>query len=147
VVRENTKSVLVDSDAVVDLDVLLELLELVERDTSFIARLVDTFVDRARTLEENCRRAIDEGDRSCVEAVAHELRSSGAQLGALRLPRIARELEAVAADGTDSLRPAGERFLAEGNLVCAALAAQRGVIRSNHERVDLESRNEPNPAC
>jgi len=138
---------LVDSDEVVDRDVLLELLELGGRDAGFLARLVDAFVDRARTLAVNFRRAIDEGDRSCVEAVAHELRSSGAQLGALRLPRIARDLEAMAAEGNDSLRPSGERFLAEVNLVCAALAEQLGVIGSGHERVDLESGNEPNPAC
>lgn len=136
-----------DSDTVVDRDVLLELLELGGRDAGFLARLVDAFVDRARTLAVNCRQAIDEGDRSCVEAVAHELRSSGAQLGALRLPRIARDLEAMAAEGTDSLGPSCERLLVEVNLVCAALVTQLGVIGSDRERVDLESGNEPNPAC
>lgn len=115
-------------DAIVDPGVLHDLFELAGSDLKFVEALVETFTDRAEMLCETLREALDAQDCESIERVAHEIRSSSSQLGALRLPALSKQLEARAAAGERDLGDLYEIFLSEVRLACEALEERARMI-------------------
>src|SRR5205085_2274265 len=75
---------------------------------SFVAELIDTFVEDGRELVAALRRSLAAKDVDGFRRAAHSLKSNGETLGATGLATLARELESMARGG--SLDSAGERL-------------------------------------
>ena len=89
-----------DPDPVLDPVYLERLLEL-ERvaGSSMVPGLVDSFVSEGPRRVERMRSAVERGDRAELVLVAHSLKGGSAQLGAMRLAAVSRELEAHGREG------------------------------------------------
>jgi HPt (histidine-containing phosphotransfer) domain-containing protein len=62
--------------------------------------LIDAFFEITPTLVEELREAIDHGDAGRVREVAHELKSSSRNLGAVAFSDLCGRLEAHAREGS-----------------------------------------------
>lgn len=82
----------VDMSAI-DMDVIEALREL--GDDELLKELVDLFVTDTPPRLSELDTAFNAGDADTVASVAHSLKSSSANLGALRLSDLCRELEAA----------------------------------------------------
>jgi len=67
---------------------------------TFVAELVDTFIEDAQDLVAALRQALAGADVDTFRRAAHSLKSTGETVGATRLAAVARELEAQARSGT-----------------------------------------------
>lgn len=108
------------------LDRLLELQRSSGR--SVVPLIVDSFVSEGPRRLERMRGALARGDRHDLVLVAHTLKGGSAQLGALRLASVSRELEESGKEGR--LEGAGEildRLERELAAASRALLARAGL--------------------
>ncbi len=83
----------------IDKRVLSNLEELqVEGEPSIVKRIVDAYLSDSDPIISQLRNALSENDREVVRRSAHSLKSSSANVGAIRLSEISRELEMNCAD-------------------------------------------------
>ncbi|MFP5286482.1 MAG: Hpt domain-containing protein, partial [Thermoanaerobaculia bacterium] len=118
-----------EPDPVLDPVYLERLLEL-QRSSgrSVVPLIVDSFVTEGPRRLERMRGALARGDRQDLVLVAHTLKGGSAQLGALRLASVSRELEESGKEGR--LEVAGEildRLERELAAASAALLARAGL--------------------
>jgi CheY-like chemotaxis protein len=73
--------------------------ELSGGDQEFLAELIETFLEDAPKLLRRLRAAEDAADADTVRLVAHSLKSNGAELGALTLSELCKELETLGRSG------------------------------------------------
>ncbi|HET7271607.1 MAG TPA: PAS domain S-box protein, partial [Rubrobacter sp.] len=92
--------------APLDHDVLVGLRELQGDDeTDIVAELSGMFLDDARSKLEELEEAVEEGDASSVERVAHTLKGSSGNMGARRMAAICAQLEDAGSSGDLSRAP------------------------------------------
>ncbi len=86
--------------AVLDV-VVLENIRRMERNGSsgLMARLIDLYQRNTATLLEQLRGAADAGEREGLRTAAHTLKSSSANMGAMRMQGLCKELEMMARAG------------------------------------------------
>jgi HPt (histidine-containing phosphotransfer) domain-containing protein len=77
-------------DAPVDREALLDL---VDRDTAFLERLIETFRDDCQDYLRDIRAAIEQGDARTLTDEAHGLKGAAAHLQAEAVRAAARRLE------------------------------------------------------
>ena len=118
-----------EPDPVLDPVYLERLLELQRTSgRSLVPLIVDSFVTEGPRRLERMRGALARGDRQDLVLVAHTLKGGSAQLGALRLASVSRELEESGREGR--LEVAGEildRLERELEAASAALLARAGL--------------------
>src|SRR5262245_2380406 len=85
---------------VLDRGVLDRLLETAGGDESFLADLIDAYLDDTPRLLAAMGEAVATGDAEGLRRAAHSLASNSATFGALPLAGLCRELEAQARVGT-----------------------------------------------
>jgi DNA-binding response OmpR family regulator/HPt (histidine-containing phosphotransfer) domain-containing protein len=104
----------------------VQLRLLAGRDTTFLPALVDAFVDEERRLVRRLEVAAGRGDAVVLVQIAHNLKSTCAQVGALRLSRRCADLEQQGSMvSLASLRAAVAGISGEMPAVESALAALR----------------------
>ncbi len=116
-------------EALLDPSALAALRELDPKDEHFLPELADEFAQRASELAADARAALARSDARTLRAIAHQLKSSSAQLGAVRAAEAARALEQAATDGAEpsALAPLVQGLEASlGATLPALLAAARG---------------------
>ena len=78
---------------------------------AFVEKMKDTFLRFASEKVQEARAALADGDASIVSGVGHALKSSAANVGALRLQRAALDVEQEAKSGaTDALGECVDRL-------------------------------------
>ena len=92
-------------------------------DTTYLERVTGRFEESTRTAAEDLRSAVEAGDAAALRAHAHKLAGSAANLGALEVATLARQLEAL---GTRARRPAPLRCSPAGTALDRARAGIRG---------------------
>ncbi len=93
-------------------------------DASFLAEMIDTYLSDAPMLIEQMRSGIASSNVELVRRAAHSLKSNSANIGALRLAGVTRELEMIAkGGGLDGAGPKFEQVTAEYSVVATALEA------------------------
>lgn len=110
----------ISSEAVLDAKVLGELKEIMEED---YLGLLQTFLHNAPGLLSEARQAVIAGDIEAMIRPVHSLKSSSANVGAMRLSELARETERCAREG--ELAAAGRSFAAVEKAFGIAEAALR----------------------
>ncbi len=78
---------------VIDQTTFDALLESVGGDESFLAELIDTFLDDSPQLLATMQQALDDGNAEAFRRAAHSLKSNSANFGALALSTLAKDLE------------------------------------------------------
>lgn len=68
--------------------------------SGLLARVARKFLDSAAGLSGQIRSGIEAGDPAAVGAAAHTLKSSSAQVGALKVSEVAKKLEELGRSGT-----------------------------------------------
>jgi CheY-like chemotaxis protein/HAMP domain-containing protein len=114
-----------ESDPRFDPAVLRGLADLGQGD-EFVPRVVDKYLSASAGLLAALRDAVAAADPKAVAAAAHTLKSSSAQIGAVRLSALCKELEALGRSG--SVEGAPELFdeiAGEYESICERLAAER----------------------
>jgi HPt (histidine-containing phosphotransfer) domain-containing protein len=90
-----------------------------------LATVIDLYLDSSQALIEKIRAGIAAGDTKSVCDAAHTLKSSSANLGAQRLPAMARQLESMRRESDlELLRPLAAELILEHERVVEALRAQ-----------------------
>ena len=74
------------------------LLESVGGDETFLAELIDTFLDDSPQLFAAMRQSLGDGNAESFRRAAHSLKSNSANFGALALAALAKDLEALGKD-------------------------------------------------
>lgn len=112
------------SSASLDMSVIASLLELEEPDSHFFAELVDMFCDDAGRRLIELRAAAEKQDWNAIQAVAHTLKSAGANLGATAFAEACRVLEQDLRDGRlDEVAGRQGEIEQEYHLACESLRA------------------------
>lgn len=112
---------------VLDSDVIQELKDLDDGGTGLLEELAELFLTDTPQRLERLHTALEAGDSRCIEEVAHSLKSSCANIGALSLSTLFRELETLARGGEiDGAADIVARSLAEFDKAREALQAQLG---------------------
>ncbi|MBW1689088.1 MAG: response regulator, partial [Deltaproteobacteria bacterium] len=114
-----------ESDPRFDPAVLRRLADLGQGD-EFVSRVVDKYLSSSAGLLAALRDAVAASDPKAVAAAAHPLKSSSAQIGAVRLSALCKEFEALGRSG--SMEGAQELFdeiAGEHESTCERLAAER----------------------
>ncbi len=83
----------------IDRHVIEELLESVGGDRAFLAELVDTYLSDSPQLLSQLHSSLAASNADEFRRAAHSLKSSSANLGALKLSAIAKELEMMGKAG------------------------------------------------
>jgi CheY-like chemotaxis protein/HPt (histidine-containing phosphotransfer) domain-containing protein len=97
---------------------------------AFVTELVDTFVEDARDLAINLRKALAAADVDAFRRAAHSLKSTGEMVGVTRLAALARELEAQARGGSlDGVASRLDRLDGEYERAARALGELRRDLR------------------
>jgi two-component system, sensor histidine kinase and response regulator len=97
-----------------------------ERGATILARVIDSYLVTAPDQLEGLQRALAEKDAKALQAQAHSLKSSSANVGARELAELARELEALGhSNQTSDAGGLVERMAAEFLRVREALIAER----------------------
>jgi two-component system sensor histidine kinase/response regulator len=101
--------------AEIDGETIESLRALAEGDAAFLRELLDQFRADAGDQLASLERAIERRDRATVHSIAHALRGSSANLGAVEVVRACRTIEAAEEHGyaaaIDDLRRACDRAL------------------------------------
>jgi len=111
---------------VIDRTALHNLLEMFRGDTAFLNQVIDTYLSDAANLLASLRGAAEAGQANDLRRAAHSLKSNSANLGAMTLSALNKELEEIGKGGT--VTGAAERLVAgeaEFERVKAALQAIR----------------------
>ena len=94
-------------------------------DEGFLAKLLKTFLDSASGLRVRIRDGAAAADADAVARAAHQLKSSSAQVGAVRLSAVCKDLEAHARAGSlAEVTALLESFELEFEVACEALASE-----------------------
>jgi DNA-binding response OmpR family regulator len=94
-------------------------------DESFLPKLVETFLRSASGLRVRIRDGAAAADADAVARAAHQLKSSSAQVGAVRLSAVSKELETHAREGSlAAVTALLESFEREFEAACEALASE-----------------------
>ncbi len=108
----------------IDRTALDNLLTLFRGDAAFLGQLIDTYLADAANLIASLRGAVEAGHADDLRRAAHSLKSNSANLGAVGLLALGRELEEIGKGGT--VNGAADRLAAveaEYERVTAALRA------------------------
>jgi PAS domain S-box-containing protein len=97
-------------------------------DTSYVERVTGRFEETTASVAEDLRRAVQDGDPVALRAHAHKLAGGAANLGAVEVATLARELEALGDAGTTTGAAAVLTRLG------AALDRARAGVRAYRER-------------
>jgi len=93
---------------------------------SVLARVIGLYLESAPQLVAQLREAVSAGNASRLQRAAHSLKSGSANLGALALGALCRELEAIGESGTvDGAAPLVARVTQQFESVRTALTALR----------------------
>ena len=68
--------------------------------TKLLDEMIALFLENARARLSAATAGLDAHDAEAIETAMHSLKSSSAQLGALRLSRLCQQAETIARDGT-----------------------------------------------
>ncbi len=91
----------------------------------FVSRVVDRYLSSSTKLLAALRDAVGASDPEAVTAAAHPLKSSSAQIGAVRLSALCKELEALARSGSlEGAAKLCDEIAAEHESTCERLAAE-----------------------
>ena len=108
-------------DDVLDPD-QLEVLRELDDDGAVLAEIVEQYLAQSASQRDSLLSALEEGEETPVERVAHALRGASANVGALRLARVCGEIEGLGRAGQiDGARRLGEVFAEEYAKVVVAL--------------------------
>ncbi len=115
--RESSQAPRVDDPAHFDIAALAGLCAIAgDPPRELLAKVIATFLRSSAEVSRKIDAAAAAGDLRALEDAAHTLKSSSGQVGALRLSRLARELEVAAeqraTDDCETLRQALSRELA-----------------------------------
>ena len=116
-----------DDATAVDRSVLISLLAFLgDRAPAAEGRLIDTYLRELPRIVARLQEALPEGDQESLHRGAHTLKSSSANVGALRLSALCAELEARTADVIhgDAAHATAE-IARESERVAHALTARR----------------------
>jgi HPt (histidine-containing phosphotransfer) domain-containing protein len=114
-----------ESEAI-DRAALQDLLATTGGDPSFLAELIDTFVEDTTTLLVAMRQALATGNAEKLRRAAHSVKSNSASFGALTLATLCKELEEMARTGAlDGVAARMARVEAEYEKIKGALQAAR----------------------
>ncbi len=115
------------SDHPLDADILASLRELeVESGPGVLGELFDSFLKNSSDRMNGLRAALTAGDAATLHRVAHSVKGSSGNFGALRLSALFARLEQAAANGSlDEASGLMAQIEAEYALVKAALAVER----------------------
>lgn len=91
----------------------------------FVIEMIDLFLAHAPQRIETAIDAVAAGDHVTVHRSAHSLKSTAANIGALRLQAIAAQVEAEAGAGAAGLESAVERMRECFEQLRASLVAER----------------------
>jgi CheY-like chemotaxis protein len=97
--RPDEPRVAADSGSALDRETWENLRELAGADTTFLPKLVSAFSAEGRRLVGGLQAAVDEADTARIGRLAHTLKSTFAQVGALDMARRCSELEAQSETG------------------------------------------------
>ncbi|MEZ5977236.1 MAG: Hpt domain-containing protein [Planctomycetota bacterium] len=116
------------SENPIDHSVLEEIRSLAgDGGTDLLAELIGMFLEETPVRLRGIHEAIDRDDLVEVERIAHALKSSSGNLGALLLASMCREIEASCREGqVDDVKSLVERSRTEFERVRAALSAELG---------------------
>jgi CheY-like chemotaxis protein/HPt (histidine-containing phosphotransfer) domain-containing protein len=115
------------SESVLD-TATLDGLRALQSDTgsNFLSRAIDAFLESSNVLAREIRDANETGDSAAIARAAHTLKSSSAQLGAVKLSALCKEIEARGrARSSDGIADLVREFDAELELAQEALAAEQ----------------------
>lgn len=84
---------------VLDLPTLAGLLESMGGDVDFVKELVDAYLDSTPALFAAMRQAAAAGDGAALQRAAHSLKTGSANMGALALAALFRQLEDMGRSG------------------------------------------------
>jgi len=91
----------------------------------FVSRVVDKYLSSSAGLLDALRCAVRASDPKAVTAAAHTLKSSSAQIGAVRLAALCKELEALGRNGSiEGAADLSDEIAGEHESVCERLAAE-----------------------
>jgi HPt (histidine-containing phosphotransfer) domain-containing protein len=94
-------------------------------DDAFLPKLVETFLRSASDIRVRIREGAASSDADTVARAAHQLKSSSAQVGAVRLSAVSKDLEASAREGSlEAVNALLDRFEREFESACEALATE-----------------------
>jgi HPt (histidine-containing phosphotransfer) domain-containing protein len=95
---------------------------------SFVAQLIDLFLEQAAGLLNAARAAVEVGDATAITAAAHALKSSAANVGARALSTLAADVERLGRQGSSAavLAPHVGALAEELERAGAVLLALRG---------------------
>jgi HPt (histidine-containing phosphotransfer) domain-containing protein len=85
---------------VIDRSALRNLLEMFNGDEAFLGQVIDTFLSDATHLLGTIRQSTLSGKADDLRRAAHSLKSNSANLGALSLSALGKELEYIGKGGT-----------------------------------------------
>jgi HPt (histidine-containing phosphotransfer) domain-containing protein len=111
----------------------LDSIRALQRDgaPSLIVKFIDIFLEDSPVLLEKIRTAVGSGEANDLFQAAHTLKSSSANLGAVTLSNLARELEMIGRNGsTDGSRPRLTKLENEYERVRQALLQERNKAES-----------------
>jgi HPt (histidine-containing phosphotransfer) domain-containing protein len=106
-----------------------------EYGADFLVELIDVYLEDASNRLIQLRAALAGGDNETATREAHTLKSSSANVGAMGMSAIAKEIEAAARQGkTDKVAEKAQRMEDDFQLVKAALeAVRKSAAQSNDE--------------
>ena len=97
-----------------------------EYDAEFLVELIDVYLDDTPKRLDNLCAALAGGDLETLTREAHTLKSSSANVGAMSISAIAKEIEAAGRQGdVASVGDKARRIQADFQLVKSALEAAR----------------------
>jgi signal transduction histidine kinase/CheY-like chemotaxis protein/HPt (histidine-containing phosphotransfer) domain-containing protein len=121
VLEDTQASELQSDEKVIARDVIDELYEIMEDD---FTALLETFLENAPGLVDELEAAITQGDAGQAIIPSHSLKSSSANVGAMRLSKVARQIEMAARDGDiDLVRGSFEQLSEEFGRASRELSA------------------------
>ena len=84
---------------IIDPAALETILAMTGNDPSFLAELIDAYMDDTRQLLVTMRQALATGHANEFQRAAHALKSNSSNLGAMQLPALCKDLEELARSG------------------------------------------------
>jgi signal transduction histidine kinase/DNA-binding response OmpR family regulator/HPt (histidine-containing phosphotransfer) domain-containing protein len=112
--------------AVLDPTALENLLSVVGGEFSYLAELIDSFLEDAPQLLTELNQFIEDEDAAGVRRVAHSLKSNGADFGATNFSKLCKELEMMGKSGRlDGAADLSAQVMAEYEKVEVALTTVR----------------------
>ncbi|MBD2168288.1 response regulator [Calothrix membranacea FACHB-236] len=102
-----------------------KICEMAGDDDSFVAEIIDCYLEDSPHILEQIREAVTQGDAPTIHRLAHSWKSSSAYLGARNLTELCREIEAIALSEISHLPERLYQLETEFERVKAALQLER----------------------